>query len=82
MRILLIHQFYLEKDDGGGSRFNEMTKTWAAENHHITVLSGMMHYYGTGEKSQRYKGKYTFIDQYCDKITVIRSHVSDRKSVV
>ncbi len=26
MKILLIHQYFLEKGDGGGSRFNEMTK--------------------------------------------------------
>ena len=29
MNILLIHQYFLEKDDGGGSRFNEMTNCWA-----------------------------------------------------
>jgi glycosyltransferase involved in cell wall biosynthesis len=77
MNILLIHQFYLEKDDGGGSRYNEMTKVWESEGHSITVLAGMMHYYGTGEKKPQYKGKYTFIDKYSDKITVIRSHVSE-----
>ena len=30
MRILLLHQYFLEKDEGGGSRFNEMTKVWRA----------------------------------------------------
>lgn len=77
MRILLIHQFYLEKDDGGGSRFNEMTKAWEASGHSITVLAGMMHYYGTGEKKLKYKGKYTFIDKYSENISVVRSHVSE-----
>ena len=31
MRILLLHQYFLEEDDAGGSRWNEMTKTWAKE---------------------------------------------------
>ena len=29
MNILLIHQYFLEEDDSGGSRWNEMTKVWA-----------------------------------------------------
>ena len=40
MRILLIHQYFLEKGDGGGSRFNEMTQVWADQSHDITVLAG------------------------------------------
>lgn len=31
MRILLLHQYFLEEDDAGGSRWNEMTKTWGKE---------------------------------------------------
>ena len=49
MRILLIHQYFLEKGEGGGSRFNEMTKTWSEQGHKITVLAGMVHY-NTGKK--------------------------------
>jgi glycosyltransferase involved in cell wall biosynthesis len=77
MRILLIHQYFLEKDDGGGSRFNEMTKSWAALGHEVTVLSGMVHY-GTGEKMPRYKGKYTFKEQqFYTGVDVLRCHVSE-----
>jgi glycosyltransferase involved in cell wall biosynthesis len=77
MRILLIHQYFLEKDDGGGSRFNEMTKSWAALGHEVTVLSGMVHY-ATGEKMPRYKGKYTFKDQqFYTGVDVLRCHVSE-----
>ena len=40
MNILLIHQYFLEKGEGGGLRFNEMTKVWAEQGHKITVLVG------------------------------------------
>jgi len=29
MRILLIHKYFLEKVDGVGSRFTEITKSWS-----------------------------------------------------
>ena len=81
MKILLIHQYYLEKNDGGGSRWNEMTKFWAEQGHDITVLAGMVHY-NSGKKNQNYKGKY-FSDQknYDKRIRVIRSHVSEAYNV-
>lgn len=81
MRILLIHQYFLEKGDGGGSRFNEMSKIWASEGNDITVLSGMVHY-NTGKKEDRYKGKFTYKDnQFYDKVDVIRCHVSESYNV-
>jgi glycosyltransferase involved in cell wall biosynthesis len=77
MRILLIHQYFLEKNDGGGSRFNEMTRTWAAQGHTVTVLAGMVHY-NTGEKALQYKGKFTSNDrQFYEGVDVMRSHVSE-----
>ncbi len=77
MKILLIHQYFLEKNDGGGSRFNEMAKAWAAQGHEVTVLAGMVHY-ATGKKEERYKGKFTYLDkQFYDKVDVIRCHVSE-----
>ena len=42
MKILVIHQFFLEKGDGGGSRFNEMTQVWGKMGHSVTVLAGMV----------------------------------------
>lgn len=81
MKILLIHQYFLEKEDSGGSRFNEMTKTWASQGHSITVLAGMVHY-GTGKKQDRYKGKFTFKDNHFYKnVDVIRCHVSESYNV-
>ena len=81
MKILLIHQYYLEKNDGGGSRWNEMTKFWAEEGNDITVLAGMVHY-NSGKKIHNYRGKY-FSDQknYDKRIRVIRSHVSEAYNV-
>lgn len=81
MKILLIHQYYLEKNDGGGSRWNEMTKFWAEQGHHITLLAGMVHY-NSGKKYDTYKGKYIFDDKnYENGIRVIRSHVSESYNV-
>ena len=81
MRILLIHQYFLEKGDGGGSRFNEMTQVWANQGHEITVLAGMVHY-ATGKKAKRYKGKFTSKDeQFYQKVDVVRCHVSESYNV-
>ena len=81
MRILLIHQYFLEKEDGGGSRFNEMTQVWASQGHDITVLAGMVHY-NIGKKADRYKGKFTYKDkQFYDKVDVVRCHVSESYNV-
>ena len=57
MNILLIHQYFLEEDDAGGSRWNEMTKTWTESGNTVTVLAGMMHANGT-EKRTEYKRFY------------------------
>lgn len=76
MNILLIHQMFLEKDDGGGSRFNQMTKFWVDQGHTVTVLAGMVHY-GTGKKRDRYKGKIFLRDEYEPGLDVIRCHVSE-----
>ena len=75
MRILLLHQYFLEEDDSGGSRWNEMTKTWTEAGHDVVVLAGMMHANGS-EKRQEYKGKH-FVMKKQDKVTVWRCHVSE-----
>ena len=75
MKILLIHQYFLEDNDFGASRWNEITKVWIEEGHDITVLAGMMHYNGT-EKRAEYKGKW-FKENYQHKVRVLRSHVSE-----
>lgn len=81
MKILLIHQYFLEKGDGGGSRFNEMTQVWANQGHDITVLSGMVHY-ATGKKPKKYIGKFIYNDnQFYPNVDVIRCHVSESYNV-
>ncbi|MFC0317909.1 MULTISPECIES: glycosyltransferase family 4 protein [Olivibacter] len=75
MKILLLHQYYLEDDDAGGSRWNEMTKTWTKEGHQVVVLAGMVHANGH-RKRQEYKGKY-FVKKQQGDVMVWRSHVSE-----
>lgn len=75
MKILLLHQYFLEEDDPGGSRWNEMTKTWTAQGHEVTVIAGMMHANGL-EKKTEYKGKY-FVEKKQGAVSVHRTHVSE-----
>lgn len=75
MRILLLHQYYLEDDDSGGSRWNEFTRMWAAQGHEITVIAGMMHY-ASNEKRPEYKGKL-YLNKKQGDVNVLRCHVSE-----
>jgi glycosyltransferase involved in cell wall biosynthesis len=75
MRILLIHQYYLEEDDAGGSRFNEMTQQWQAKGYEITVLAGMMHY-SSEVKREEYRGKW-FKRKEQRGVEVWRTYVSE-----
>lgn len=75
MNILLIHQYFLEENDPGGSRWNEFTRIWTDKGHQVTVLAGMMHYNGK-EKIAEYKGKY-FVKKQQGNVTVWRCHVSE-----
>ena len=75
MNILLIHQYFLEENDPGGSRWNEFTRVWTAQGHTVTVLGGMMHYNGK-EKIAEYKGRY-FVRKQQGAVSVWRCHVSE-----
>lgn len=75
MKILLIHQYFLEENDPGGSRWNEISKVWTDLGHEVTVVSGMMHANGN-EKLKEYKGKY-FVKKQQGKVNVLRCHVSE-----
>jgi len=75
MKILLLHQYFLEENDPGGSRWNEITKVWLQQGHEITVLAGMMHYNGS-KKRDEYQGKY-FVNNNQSGINVWRCHVSE-----
>ena len=81
MKIIVLHQFFLEKSGGGGARWNEMTKTWAEQGHEVTVIAGMVNYI-TGKKPDQYKGKYFYTDkQFYKGVDVIRCHVSEAYNV-
>jgi len=75
MNILLLHQYFLEEDDPGGSRWNEFVRVWTEQGHAVTVISGMMHYNGI-EKKAEYKHKY-FVKKEQGPVTVWRCHVSE-----
>lgn len=75
MKVLLIHQYFLEEDDPGGSRFNELTKIWTEAGNDVTVLAGMVHY-NKHQKREEYKGQY-FKKQQQGNVVVWRCHVSE-----
>ncbi len=75
MNILLIHQYFLEENDPGGSRWNELTRNWTADGVQVTVLGGMMHYNGS-EKLPEYKNRF-FTKKQQGAVTVWRCHVSE-----
>ncbi len=75
MRILLLHQYFLEENDSGGSRWNVMAKTWADDGNEVMVLAGMIHANGA-EKRPEYKRKY-FVKNEQGTVTVWRCHVSE-----
>ena len=76
MHILIVHQYFLHKEDAGGSRWNQFAKYWAQQGHRITVLAGMVHY-ATGKKHPEYKGKFFVTEHEGPNITIKRCHVSE-----
>jgi len=75
MRILLVHQYFLEENDSGGSRWNEISKSWTDSGHEVVVIAGMMHANGF-KKREEYKGKF-FVKRLQNNIKVYRTHVSE-----
>ena len=76
MKILLLHQYFLGKNQGGGSRFNEMTRIWADEGHSVTVIAGMRQF--SDAEYPNWKGKSFFHEKDFYKNTdVYRCYVSD-----
>ncbi len=76
MNILVLHQYYLGKDDSGGSRWNQFARYWAERGHQVTVLAGMVHY-ATGRKAPAYKGRFVVREEDGPGVTVYRCHVSE-----
>ncbi len=76
MKILIVHQYFLGKNDAGGSRWNQFAKYWADAGHEITILAGTVHY-NSGQKAPQYKGKYVVREEEMPGVTVYRCHVSE-----
>ena len=75
MKLLVIHQYYLGRNEGGGSRFNEMCKYWSESGIDVTVIAGTVHY-ATGIKDKKYKGQWN-IKEKDGKVNVIRCFVAN-----
>lgn len=75
MRILLIHQYFKDEGEVGGTRWNEMIRIWTEQGHEVTVLCGMLHSH-IGKKPPAYKGKWVVKKQQ-GKVEAIRCHVSE-----
>ncbi len=76
MRILIIHQYFLGKEDAGGSRWNQFAKYWARAGHEVTILAGTVHY-GSGQKAPQYKGRFIVRERERPGVDVYRCHVSE-----
>lgn len=76
MHILIVHQYFLNQGEGGGSRWNQMARYWAEAGHQITVLAGTVHY-GTGKMPDRYKGRLVTTESPGPGVTVKRCYVSE-----
>jgi glycosyltransferase involved in cell wall biosynthesis len=75
LHILLIHQYFLEDNDGGGSRWNEMSRIWIKEGHKVTVLAGTGHYMHSGPTV--YNGAIITKQTNCDRVQVLRCFVAN-----
>lgn len=50
MKIAVFHQHYLGQEQGGGSRFNSMSRFWTSKGHDVVVIAGSVNYAGrTGQ---------------------------------
>jgi glycosyltransferase involved in cell wall biosynthesis len=81
MKILVLHQYFVEKGGSGGTRFNEMTQQWSKMGHQVTVLAGMVHY-ATGKKHNGFKGHYFVKEEnFYPGVDVIWCHVSESYNI-
>lgn len=76
MHILLTHQYFLEDNAGGGSRWNEMARIWVGEGHLVTVIAGNVHY--MSEKSGDNAGKRFSVSENQEGVEVVRCKLSRR----
>ncbi len=71
MRIILFHQYFLGKNDSGGSRWNEFTKFFSKkDNISMDVIAGNIHY-ATGK--QIWKNVWSNKEEIDEHITLYRT---------
>jgi glycosyltransferase involved in cell wall biosynthesis len=73
VKILVVHQYYLQPGEPGGSRFNEFCRIWSAAGHDVTVIAGTVNY-ATGQSPERFRGRWTTREQD-GTVGVWRCHV-------
>jgi glycosyltransferase involved in cell wall biosynthesis len=75
VRILVVHQYYLQPGEPGGSRFNEFARLWSDAGHQVTVVAGTVNY-NTSKSPERYRGRWT-TRELDGQVTVWRCHVPE-----
>ena len=70
MKILVVHQYYLQAGKSGGSRFNELARLWTGAGHEVTVLAGTADY-ASGEVPEKY-ARRLLTHEMDGKVKVIR----------
>ncbi|MBI4866795.1 MAG: glycosyltransferase family 4 protein [Candidatus Wallbacteria bacterium] len=75
MKILVIHQYFLFQEGGGGSRFNELTRFWSEAGHEVTVVAGQVEH-GTMKRPERYVGHWVR-SETVGAVTVHRCYVPE-----
>lgn len=76
MHILLIHQFFLEDNEGGGTRWNDISRIWTEAGHQVTVIAGMGNY--MTHNSGQYQGRNFVKKQNSADVDIIRCRTSSR----
>lgn len=71
MHLLIIHQYFLRPGEGGGARFNELSRRWADAGHQVTVLAGQVHY-ATGFKPEAERARLV-VTHHHDGARVLRA---------
>ena len=76
MHIVILYQHYLAKGQPGHSRVNEYARTWADEDHKVSVITGQAPYM-TGRKPPEYRRRLC-VHEKDGPVDVYRAYVPDR----
>jgi glycosyltransferase involved in cell wall biosynthesis len=76
MKILIVHQYFLGRNDPGGSRWNQFARYWAQAGHQVDILAGQVGYI-KGDKPPEYRGKIVVREPVGPGVTCYRCYVSE-----